>query len=159
LTGVQTAPGRSEQTPAFLAAVQKAEAQVEALKAKLVEVPEFKPGRGELRRAAQQYIGPLASGDASAVRAILRRLRIERVVAVPDGEGWRLDGGADLAGLICGGNGDSGAPPDFSPPGALGASSLKIEAPAKPALETSTDPTRSDLRLRERFSRRSFDLP
>src|SRR6266446_1766280 len=41
------------------------------------------------RGSRVQYIGPLASGDAPAVRAILRRLRIERVGAVSDGEGWR----------------------------------------------------------------------
>lgn len=49
----------------------------------------------------QKHIGPLADGDVPAVRAILRRLAIERVVVVSDGpSGWRFDGTASLAGLL-----------------------------------------------------------
>ena len=56
------------------------------------------------------YVGPLASGDAPAVRTILRRLNVERIVVIPDGpKGWRFESNVDLAGLL-GQNGDPGGP-------------------------------------------------
>jgi hypothetical protein len=69
------------------------------------------------------YVGPLASGDAPAVRTILRRLNVERIVVIPDGpKAWRFESNVDLAGLL-GQDGGSRGPPK---PPALGS------APAEP---------------------------
>jgi hypothetical protein len=96
-----------------VAAIEAKEAEAEALKVKLVEAPEFSPDRAALRRAGLAYVGPLASGDAPAVRTILRRLNVERITVIPDGpKGWRFESNVDLAGLL-GQDGNSGGPPNL----------------------------------------------
>jgi len=58
---------------------------------------EFKPDRIELRRAGLAYFGSLADGTPAAVGAILRRLKVERIVVIPKGDRtWRFEGTADL---------------------------------------------------------------
>ena len=112
-----------KQSKAIVAAIEAKEAEAEGLKVKLVEAPEFNPDRAALRRAGLAYVGPLASGHAPAVRTILRRLNVERIVVIPDGpKGWRFESNVDLAGLL-GQDGDFGGPPQ---PPALG------DAPAPP---------------------------
>jgi len=108
-----------KESPRVLAEIQKREVAIDGLKGKLVAVPEFKVDRAELHRARLAYIGHLADGDAPSVRTVLRRFRIERVVVVPDGDSWRFEGPADLAGLLGSGySGDRGErrplPPMFN---------------------------------------------
>ena len=109
----------SGKSPAVLATIQKAEDEVEALKAKLTVPVEFKPDRVEIRRAGLAYVGPLANGTPAAVRQILRRLKVERITIIPEGDGtWRFEGTADLSGLLSGKQDDSGErrslPPMFT---------------------------------------------
>ena len=148
------------KSAAVLGEITKREVQAEALKLKLTEAPVFNPTRQELHEGlvsirtlrngtriiddpSKDYIvfeyapiGPLTTGSVQEVRAILRRLQIERVTVIPQGDGtWRFEGTANLAGLFSGQGRDSGAPPDTPHRVRSTVSTSKIVAPAKPALD------------------------
>jgi hypothetical protein len=135
-----------KESPAIVAEITKREAAIEALKAKLAAPVAFDVSREELREGMvtvrkflggsyrliddpskdymlvedDKVVGPLASGHVAQVRALLRRLAIERVPVIRDGDHWRFEGTADLFGLVGSGKkGDLAAPPDGPPPGSL----------------------------------------
>ena len=71
--------------------------------------------------------------DPTAARQALRALDVDKVVVTPDGDGWNVEGLADLERLVLGSN--RGPAPSEPPPERV--------ARAKPALEPAVTQTPS----------------